>query len=254
MKKAELVKREPSSVVPMTESSAESLLAKAIERGADINTLERLLAMRKELMAEQARNAFFNALSGFQAKCPIIPKTKTAKIQSRTGGSYSYSYAPLEVIVKQVSPILCEWGLSFTIQTRLESEPLSIVAICTVHHCAGHSESSEFRAPIDQEARMNDMQKAASAQTYAKRYALCNALGILTGDDDDDGHGITSGGMSATQRADFEAAIDALVDRPSGEKLWGEIVQSCEQANDKQAYDDLKKRITAKINSLKAKP
>src|SRR3990167_3791525 len=33
---------------------------------------------------------------------------------------------------------------------------------------------------------MNAAQKVASALTYAKRYAFCNAFGILTGDADDD--------------------------------------------------------------------
>ena len=33
----------------------------------------------------------------------------------------------------------------------------------------------------------NEAQRAGSAQTYAKRYALCAALGIVTGDDDDGG-------------------------------------------------------------------
>jgi hypothetical protein len=33
---------------------------------------------------------------------------------------------------------------------------------------------------------MNAQQKVASALTYAKRYAFCNALGILTTDQDDD--------------------------------------------------------------------
>jgi len=172
--------------------SAESLIAKAIEHQVPIETMERLLAMRKELKAEQAREAFYRALSGFQAACPVIPKTKTAEVLSRSGGSYRYSYAPLDGIVKVIAPLLQQFGLSFTVQTRLEQEPLSQVAVCTVHHLDGHSESSEFRAPIDQGARMNEMQKAASAQTYAKRYALCNALGILTGDEDDDAQAMSA--------------------------------------------------------------
>ncbi len=193
--KHNLVEPERSAVVAgvgQMPLSAESLIAKAIEHQVPIETMERLLAMRKELKAEQAREAFYRALSGFQAACPVIPKTKTAEVLSRSGGSYRYSYAPLDGIVKVIAPLLQQYGLSFTVQTRLEQEPLSQVAVCTVHHVDGHSESSEFRAPIDQGARMNEMQKAASAQTYAKRYALCNALGILTGDEDDDAQAMSA--------------------------------------------------------------
>ena len=198
--KTNLIEPERSAVVAgagQTPLSAESLIAKAIEHQVPIETMERLLAMRKELKAEQAREAFYRALSGFQAACPVIPKTKTAEVLSRSGGSYRYSYAPLDGIVKVIAPLLQQYGLSFTVQTRLEQEPLSQVAVCTVHHVDGHSESSEFRAPIDQGARMNEMQKAASAQTYAKRYALCNALGILTGDEDDDAQAVNGAGQVA---------------------------------------------------------
>ena len=167
----------------------ETLIAKAIEHGATIDVLERVFALREKLKAEHAREQFFAALGRFQAACPIIPKTKTAKIEGARG-SYSYSYAPLEVIVKYVQPILEAQGLSVTFDTRIENggPQETLVSICTVHHVAGHSESSDFRVPIDKAARMNDAQKVASASTYAKRYAYCNALGILTGDDDDDAH------------------------------------------------------------------
>jgi hypothetical protein len=174
---------------------AEGLIAKAIEHNVSIDTLERLLALRERLRSERAREAFYQALAAFQGRCPIIPKTKTASIQSERGANYKYAYAPLDVIVRHVAPLLETFGLSVTTQTRLEEQPqLAQVAICTVHHVAGHSESSEFRAPIDQTARMNVMQRAASAQTYARRYAFCNALGILTGDEDDDAHALDGNG------------------------------------------------------------
>ena len=207
----------PSLGSGLSPLSAESLIAKAIEHQVPIETMERLLAMRKELKAEQAREAFYRALSGFQAACPVIPKTKTAEVLSRSGGSYRYSYAPLEGIVKVIAPLLQQYGLSFTVQTRLEQEPLSQVAVCTVHHVDGHSESSEFRAPIDQGARMNEMQKAASAQTYAKRYALCNALGILTGDEDDDAQAVNGSAQVAPNPVSPMVAVEGSASAPAPE-------------------------------------
>src|SRR5262249_17639000 len=174
-----LLHAENGIIVPV---DPHALISKAIEHNVAIDTMERLLALRDRLKAEQSREAFFKALAGFQADCPVIPKTKEAN-----AGSYRYKYAPLESIVRTVGPFLDKHGLSYTFQTRLEDAPtLSQVAICTVHHIAGHSESSEFKTPVDTGARMNVMQQGASAQTYAKRYAFCNALGILTGDEDDD--------------------------------------------------------------------
>ncbi len=231
--------------------SAESLIAKAIEHQVPIETMERLLAMRKELKAEQAREAFYRALSGFQAACPVIPKTKTAEVLSRSGGSYRYSYAPLDGIVKVIAPLLQQYGLSFTVQTRLEQEPLSQVAVCTVHHVDGHSESSEFRAPIDQGARMNEMQKAASAQTYAKRYALCNALGILTGDEDDDAQALNAAAQVAPNPVSTVVAAEASASAPAPEAANRPAPAPRRQEN--QAGSDTRPVTEAQLRRLEAR-
>lgn len=156
------------------------LIETALAQGISVEGLERLLGMHERLKADAAREAYFDAVTGFQSECPVIPKTKTVR------GSYSYSYAPLDVIVATVSPLLAKHGLSYRFDTRFEESPPAQVVTCVVTHRQGHSEQSEFRAPVDTGARMNTMQQSASSLTYAKRYAFCNALGILTGDEDDD--------------------------------------------------------------------
>lgn len=170
-------------------ASVEGLIALAIEHGAAIEPLERLMAMRDRIRAEQAREAFFEALSAFQSECPVIPKGKQVSVRSQSGGSYTYSYAPLEEIAKVIAPVLRRHGLSYRFNTQFESSPPAQVVTCIVNHRQGHQEQSEFRTPIDSGARMNVMQQAASAQTYGRRYALLNALGITVGGEDDDGQG-----------------------------------------------------------------
>lgn len=162
----------------------ETLIAKAIDKDLSADTMERFLSMRRELKAEQAKYEFDRALSEFQAECPTIEKTKKVDFTSkRTGNKVAYSYAPLEVIVQQVKDRLSKYGFSYTVNTRTNG---MVTAICKLTHEAGHSESSEFSVPIDPDAFMNEQQKYASALTFAKRYAFCNALGILTGDEDND--------------------------------------------------------------------
>jgi hypothetical protein len=196
----------------------ETLLSQAISANVPIETLERLLALREKLHAEQARAAYFAALAAFQGECPIIGKNKTAKIEG-SRGSYSYSYAPLDEIVRQVGPILQRHGLSYTFDTR--DEERAKVVICTVHHVAGHSESTTFRVPVDQGARMNDAQKDASAVTYGRRYAFCGSLGILTGDADDDGHlgGTKDGEKPTGGPTDFAPPQRASASKPPARDL-----------------------------------
>jgi hypothetical protein len=172
-------------VIPAEEhkdQSVESLIRCAIERNSSVETLERLMAIRRELKAEAAKEAFERSMAAFQADCPTIAKTK--QVMNKTGNSVRYCYAPLEVIIEQVKSLLQKHGFNYTLDAKVEGT--WVEAICQSTHSMGHSKTSSFKVPIDKDAYMAEAQKFASALTFCKRYAFCNAFGILTGDDDDD--------------------------------------------------------------------
>jgi len=171
--------------------NAEALIMKGIEAQVPVETMERLLAMREKLNDEKAKTEFFKALAGFQADCPIIHKNK--KVMQKNSNQVRYAYASLDSIVKQISPFLAKWGLSYMFKSETANQ--SIIQTCEIRHFLGHAESSSFTIPIDPDGFMGDAQKSGSASTYAKRYALTNALGILTSDDDDDAQAL-GGGIS----------------------------------------------------------
>lgn len=164
------------------EQSVEGLMRCAIEKGASVETLERLMAIRRELKAEAAKEAFERSMAAFQAECPTIAKTK--QVMQKNGKDVRYCYAPLEVIIEQVKAILQKHGFNYTLDAKVEGQ--WVEAICQSTHSMGHSKTSSFKVPIDKDAYMAEAQKFASALTFCKRYAFCNAFGILTGDDDDD--------------------------------------------------------------------
>jgi len=176
-----LAKRE--TAVVETNQSAESLISQAINKGVSVENMERLMAMRREMKQEYAKEEFDRAMSKFQSECPIIKKTKT--VLNKDKSTARYKYAPLDSIMNQVKNFIQANGFSYSINAKVDKD--LVTAICKVTHRAGHSESSEFQIPIDPEAYMNQQQKFASALTFAKRYSFCNAFGILTGDEDDDG-------------------------------------------------------------------
>ena len=63
-----------------------AMIAQAMQDGREINvdTMERLMAMRRELKAESAEAAYRDALADFQRDCPIIEKRKA--IPKKNGG------------------------------------------------------------------------------------------------------------------------------------------------------------------------
>lgn len=157
-----------------------SILKFAIERGADVSVIERLMLVREKLQAEAAKKAYDEAMANFQAECPIIVKKKA-------GAKNAYRYAPLDDILSQVREIIRTHGFSFSVTSVVDSGWL--LAQCKITHAAGHSEVSEFKVPIDNKnPMMSDPQRYGGAMTFAKRYAFCNGFGILTADEDTDGN------------------------------------------------------------------
>lgn len=161
----------------------QALIAAAIEKGAGIETLERLVALAKDMRQVTAREAWYEAMAEFQRRCPAIKKSKTAQI----GDRYSYKYAPLDEILSTIQELMGELGLSVSWRTYVKDR--SVVANCWIAHKLGHhEESGDVVMPFEQNARMNPAQVVGSASTYAKRYALLAILGMAP-EDDDDAHG-----------------------------------------------------------------
>lgn len=163
-----------------------ALLAMAVEKGANIDTLERLMALRKEMLAEKAKEEFNNAMALFQSECPIIEKRK--EVTTNTG-KVAYTYAPIEVIVEQVKVLLQKHGFRYMVSMQYDG--ITVKATCKVVHAAGHEELSDFEVPLGNKTNvMSNSQVVAAASTFAKRYAFLNAFGIMTGDEDNDGANI----------------------------------------------------------------
>jgi len=176
-KEKELIIKEQSE-----EKNPATLITLAIKQKVPVKTLERLMALQERWEKNEAKKEYDDAMSKFQAQCPIIKKDKS--VLEKDKRSVRYKYAPLDSIVEQTKGYISENGLSYTIRT--ESDDKFLTATCRVTHRAGHSEDFNFKVPIGIESFMSDVQKYGARLTFAKRYVFCNAFGILTGDEDND--------------------------------------------------------------------
>ena len=162
-----------------------SLVKLAIEQGVDVEILERLVALQERVTDRLARTEFFAALKSFQDECPELPKSKTARIATSGGGSYSYSYAPLDGITKTVRPVLARQGLSYAWTTEANDDLSVLYVVCILRHVEGHEERATFPVPTDTKAAMSAAQKNGAALTYGQRQSLVSVLGITATDDVD---------------------------------------------------------------------
>lgn len=158
----------------------QALIEQAVAGGAGIETLERLVALAKDVRAEQAREAWHDAMAEFQRTCPPIKKTAKADT-----GKFKYRYAPLDEIMTTILPVMGALGLSVSWRGKLVQNAVS--QNCRISHALGHSEESgEVSIPIESGDRgATPPQRVGIATTYAKRYALLSIIGLAPEDDDD---------------------------------------------------------------------
>ncbi len=174
----------PRSEISTTTPS--QLLRLAIEKGADIAQLEKLMALQERFEANQARKAYVEAMAEFKKHAPTIIKDKNV---SFTGTSYNH--ATLGGICEVVIESLARHGFSHRWSTEQPDSGMIIVS-CIITHMLGHSESTTLQAPPDNSGKKNTIQQIASSVTYLSRYTLLAACGLATSDmPDDDGRGAT---------------------------------------------------------------
>lgn len=118
------------------------------------------------------------ALAAVQAELPDVRKSETATVQTKTGGSYKYSYADLAAVSKAILPLLGKHGLAWVTKPTITEG--RFVLVYQLRHVSGEMETGEYPLPT------GTPQEIGSAITYARRYTLCSVTGVAPESDDDD--------------------------------------------------------------------
>ena len=194
----ELVKTEALPMAKPVPSVAD-MLAAVIERGVSAENVAALEAMVKlyERMEEKtAEKSFASAFVGLQAEMPSVQATKPVPNRD---GSVRYKFAPFEDLMSQVGPMLQKHGFTVSFSSRVGEG--RIVSICTLQHVGGHQRVNEFAVRIGQgPPSATESQADGSAATYAKRFALTEALNIVVSHMDNDAR--AEGGPITSEQAD----------------------------------------------------
>lgn len=118
------------------------------------------------------------ALAAFQAEMPVVVKGKTAKVPTKAGGSYSYTYADIADVTAAAMPVLTKHGLAFSACPR-RTDQGGYELVGTLLHSSG--ETLQGALPI----HGHQAQEIGSSLTYNRRYLLGCMTGLVTEDDDD---------------------------------------------------------------------
>ncbi len=124
---------------------------------------------------------FAKAMADAQAKFESPKRDKTAKIVTKTKGTYSYTYADLASVLAAIRKPLSEVGIAVIQAPMIGEDEQQVIVTTRLIHSSGEWAESSLCARA-----ASDMPQAiGSAITYMRRYALSAMTGIATEEDDD---------------------------------------------------------------------
>ncbi len=139
-----------------------------------------------------------------------------------TNPQYKSKYAPLDVVINTIKPLLSKHGLSFIQSTSTEGESVGITTLL-LHESGEWIESDTMFLPAYQlkggGVKEFNAQGIGSSTTYGRRYQLSAMLG-LSSEDDDDANGQVFGGNDSgnkgkTANTDKARGTSATTAQPS---------------------------------------
>lgn len=203
-------RREVSSPAPV-QSEAGAIVA-MIERAArdpnvDIDKMERLWAMKSEMDARNAEQAFNAAMSAAQAEMTAVLQDEE---NTQTRSRYA-SYAALDRVLR---PIYTRHGFSVTFDTD-EMPDQVIRVICEIAHAAGHTKQRSIPIPADGKGAkggdvMTKTHATVSAVSYGRRTLLKMGFNVAETEHDDDGNAAGSERISQEQLDQLRDKIDEV--------------------------------------------
>ncbi len=170
---------EKSKELVKTEATPNEMITMAIEKGANLDQIEKLLVLHERFEANEARKAYHKAMAEFKEHPPVITKDKDNK-------QYGSKYTSLNNLVNTVNPALSKCGLSAS--WDIEQNGI-IKVVCKITHCLGHSEHASMTAEADTSGAKNKIQQIKSTITYLKGVTFESICGLASSDAnlDDDG-------------------------------------------------------------------
>lgn len=174
----ELAKKETTGV--------SQLIEMAVNKGADLEKLEKLLALRERFEAGEAKKAYHKAMAEFKANPPKIDKDKKVGYKTNSG-NVGYAHASLANVTEKINSELSKYGLSASWATKQNG---NVIVTCKITHIKGHSEETSLSAPADTTGSKNSIQAIGSTITYLERYTLLALTGLATFDQDDDAQSV----------------------------------------------------------------
>lgn len=203
--------------------------------------------LRSESIAELAK-----ALAQAQVAFDTIKRDRTVKVQTKTGGSYTFAYAPLDTILAAIRPALAKHGLALIQASHIEAGAEFLRT--TLLHSSGEFVANDTAVLVSDRGP----QAYGSALTYAARYGVTRLL-CLASEEDDDGNAAEGNHAERVQRGRKAEKVEPITAEQAAElQTWAadlgvDLPQFCKFMNVPSLAAIPADRLDAARNALEAK-
>jgi len=218
------------------------LLNIAIEKGAELDKLEKLMDLQIKWESNQARKAYHIAMAAFKANLPTV-------IKDKTNSQYKSKYASEDALINTINPELSKHGLSATFDFKQEGENITVT--CNITHADGHRESVSLSGKADGSGSKNPLQQIKSTTTYLRKATFEAITGIASSENEGDDDGNSSSAIVYISEKQKSTIVDMFNSLELSENQKANFFKL--MAIEKDDFDKIKEADFAKaMNTLKA--
>jgi len=188
---------QPGQVAAHDEAGSTSLMnfvAMAVrDPSIDVAKLEALLRIQRDVVADDARTQFNQAMGRLQSVLPRIRKNGTVEYpvdKNKPDGpkKKAFAYAKYEDIDAAIRPLMREHGFSLSFNTSQRvGDGGGLVVKGKLLHVGGHAETADFALPLDTSGGKSNLQGYASSTSFGQRYVTKMLLNLVFEGEDDNG-------------------------------------------------------------------
>jgi hypothetical protein len=152
----------------------------------DIEKMKQLFALRKEILDEERKRLFSEAMNAAQAEMtPISVNMTNPQTKSR--------YASYDQLDRAIRPIYTRHGFSISFDEADSTKPDHVKVIGYVAHSGGYERTFHTDMPTDGKGAkggdvMTKTHAVGAAKSYGKRYIVRDAFNLAIGEEDKDGN------------------------------------------------------------------
>ena len=168
--------------------------------------MEVVMKMRREVLGDQAREAFMEHFAALSAELPQVERDGTVALVKDGREVGRYAFTTIENMDTILRPLLAKHGFAISFASVDNKESITITGTLSGW---GWERTSTYTLPPDAGPGRNALQARGSSRRYAKRYIVDDLVNVVRKGKDDDAWGAMEALIDATQVKELVTLIKA---------------------------------------------